>query len=105
MKNRKIIFLDIDGTFTVPLEKPTPLAIEAVRTARKNGHKVFLCTGRNMPIISQDILEVGFDGIVASAGSHIEVEENVRNPLPDSEGCKCDDNVTSRWLNSMDNAS
>ena len=74
MKNRKIIFLDIDGTFTVPLEKPTPLAIEAVRTARKNGHKVFLC---NMPIISQDILEVGFDGIVASAGSHIEVEENV----------------------------
>ncbi|MCI9355511.1 MAG: HAD family hydrolase [Firmicutes bacterium] len=77
MKNRKIIFLDIDGTFTVPLEKPTPLAIEAVRKARENGHKVLLCTGRNMPIISKDILKVGFDGVVASAGSHIEVDEKV----------------------------
>ncbi len=93
MKNRKIIFLDIDGTFTVPLEKPTPLAIEAVRTARKNGHKVFLCTGRNMPIISQDILEVGFDGIVASAGSHIEVEENVifDSLLPEESVQECMD--------------
>lgn len=77
MEGRKIVFLDIDGTFTVPLEKPTPLAIEAVRKARENGHKVLLCTGRNMPIISKDILETGFDGIVASAGSHIEVEGNV----------------------------
>lgn len=77
MENRKIIFLDIDGTFTVPLEKPTPLAVEAVRKARENGHKVLLCTGRNMPLISQDILEAGFDGVVASAGSHIEVEGEV----------------------------
>jgi len=77
MKERKLIFLDIDGTFTVPLEKPTPLAIEAVQRARKNGHKVLICTGRNMPIISQDILKVGFDGVVASAGSHIEVEGKI----------------------------
>lgn len=77
MHKRKIIFLDIDGTFTVPLEKPTPLAVEAVREARKNGHKVLLCTGRNMPLISQDILNVGFDGVIASAGSHIEAEGKV----------------------------
>jgi len=30
-----------------------------------------------MPLISQDILEVGFDGVVASAGSHIEVDGEV----------------------------
>lgn len=77
MEERKIIFLDIDGTFTVPLEKPTSLAAKAVREAKKNGHKVLLCTGRNMPLISRDILEVGFDGVVASAGSHIEVENKV----------------------------
>lgn len=93
MGDRKIIFLDIDGTFTVPLKKPTPLAVEAVRRARENGHKVLLCTGRNMPIISQDILEVGFDGIVASAGSHIEVEGEVilDSLLPEEEVHKCMD--------------
>ncbi|MDE7311617.1 MAG: Cof-type HAD-IIB family hydrolase [Eubacterium sp.] len=73
MADRKIVFLDIDGTFTVPLEKPTVLASRAVREARKNGHKVLLSTGRNMPIVSADVLEVGFDGVVASAGRHIEI--------------------------------
>ncbi len=91
MKKRKLIFLDIDGTFTVPLEGPTPLAAEAVRRARENGHKVFLCTGRNIPLISQDILDVGFDGVVASAGSHIEVEGEVilDSLLPEEEVQEC----------------
>ena len=35
MTGKKIVFLDIDGTFTVPLEKPTELASRAVREARK----------------------------------------------------------------------
>jgi len=34
MADKKIVFLDIDGTFTVPLEKPTLLAAKAVRSAR-----------------------------------------------------------------------
>ena len=29
MADKKIVFLDIDGTFTVPLEKPTELASRA----------------------------------------------------------------------------
>lgn len=53
MENKKIVFLDIDGTFTVPLEKPTELAARAVREARKNGHRVLINTGRNMPIVSR----------------------------------------------------
>ena len=68
MADKKIVFLDIDGTFTVPLERPTELVAKAVREARKNGHKVLISTGRNMPIVSRDVLEVGFDGVVASAG-------------------------------------
>ena len=52
---------------------PSAYAAAAVRGARANGHKVFLCTGRNMPIIGNDILEVGFDGVIASAGSHVEI--------------------------------
>lgn len=75
--DRKLIFLDIDGTLISGLTAPSARTVEAVRGARANGHRVFLCTGRNMPIIGRDILDVGFDGIIASAGSHVEVEDRV----------------------------
>lgn len=75
--DRKMIFLDIDGTLVSAMEKPSVLVIEAVHRARAKGHKVFLCTGRNMPIIGRDILDIGFDGVIASAGSHVEVEGQV----------------------------
>lgn len=45
MADKKIVFLDIDGTFTVPLEKPTELASRAVREARKNGHRILIRQG------------------------------------------------------------
>ncbi len=75
--NQKIIFLDIDGTLVSAMQAPSEQTASAVRGARANGHKVFLCTGRNMPIIGKDILDIGFDGIIASAGSHVEAEGNV----------------------------
>jgi hypothetical protein len=75
--NQKLIFLDIDGTLVAAMAEPSALAAKAIQGARGNGHKVFLCTGRNMPIIGSDILSVGFDGIIASAGSHVEVEGKV----------------------------
>lgn len=74
---KKIVFLDIDGTLTADLGTPSEKVKEAIRLARANGHKIFICTGRNMPIIGKNILECGFDGIVASAGSHIEINGNV----------------------------
>jgi len=74
---RKMIFLDIDGTLVSAMAAPSTLAAKAVQSARANGHRVFLCTGRNMPIIGRDILDVGFDGVIASAGSHIEADNKV----------------------------
>ena len=71
--DRKLIFLDIDGTLVSAMTAPSAYTVEAVRRARGNGHKIFLCTGRNMPIIGSDILDIGFDGVIASAGSHVEV--------------------------------
>ena len=67
-------FLDIDGTLISGLTAPSERTVEAVRGARAKGHKILLSTGRNMPIIGRDILDVGFDGVIASAGSHVEVE-------------------------------
>ncbi len=75
--NRKLVFLDIDGTFVSEMAAPSVRSADAVRRARGNGHRVFLATGRNMPIISREILDVGFDGVVASAGGHVEAEGQV----------------------------
>ena len=44
----KLIFLDIDGTLTIPGSNvPPESALDAIRTAQSFGHKVFICTGRN----------------------------------------------------------
>ena len=75
--NRKLIFLDIDGTLVAALSSPTPQVQEAIRQARSQGHLVFLCTGRNLPIIGPDILDVGFDGIIASAGGYVSAGDQV----------------------------
>lgn len=75
--DKKLIFLDIDGTLISDMKAPSALVTEAVRSARKNGNKAFLCTGRNMAIIGEDIRNIGFDGIIASAGAHVETENEV----------------------------
>lgn len=44
--NKKIIFADIDGTlFDHETGKIPASACEALRQARENGHRIFLCTG------------------------------------------------------------
>ena len=69
---KRLIFLDIDGTLTIPgSNEPPASAQEAVKQARANGHKVVLCSGRNRGMLSP-LLAYGFDGLVASSGGYIE---------------------------------
>lgn len=72
---KTIAFLDVDGTFVyVQNNEYIPeSAAEAVRRARANGHKVFLCTGRSKAEIYPHILEVGLDGVIGAAGGFIEL--------------------------------
>lgn len=74
---KKLIFLDIDGTLVAALSAPSPQVAAAIRGARARGNLVFLCTGRNLAIIGPDILEIGFDGVVASAGAYVRVGDKV----------------------------
>ena len=75
--NKKLIFLDIDGTLTEPGKNiPPESAVETVEMARRAGHKVFLCTGRNYGML-KPLLKYGFDGLIASSGGYIEVEKKV----------------------------
>ncbi len=65
-----LIFLDIDGTLTPPgTNLPPESASKAICAARENGHKVFLCTGRNFGM-SKLFME-GMDGMVSSAGAYV----------------------------------
>ena len=71
MGEKKLIFLDIDGTLTPPgSNTPPKSALDAIKKAQAKGHRVFLCTGRNLDMLSP-VLAYGFDGAVASAGGYV----------------------------------
>lgn len=73
--NKKIIFLDIDGTLTEPGGNVPPAsAIRAIKGAQEKGNYVFLCTGRNYDMLSP-LLKYGFDGVIASSGGYIRHQE------------------------------
>lgn len=70
----KFLFFDIDGTLAGQSRKVTEKNKEAILLARQNGHKAFLCTGRAPTSIVKDILDVGFDGVVCSAGGFVIID-------------------------------
>ena len=83
--NKRIVFLDIDGTLTEPGSNvPPETALYAIRKAQEQGHYIFLCTGRNYAMLAP-LLRYGFDGIVGSAGGYIEVGGKVIYDCPMTE--------------------
>lgn len=73
----RLIFLDVDGTLVNESGRVPESARTAIRQARSKGHKVFICTGRSTADLWPEILDVGFDGIIAGAGAYVEVEGTV----------------------------
>ena len=67
----KIIFLDIDGTLRDFDGLIPESAVRAVRAARAAGHKVCISSGRPVCQIDPRVLEIGFDGVVSSAGGTV----------------------------------
>ncbi|MDT0169676.1 HAD family hydrolase [Pseudarthrobacter sp. BRE9] len=72
----RAIFLDIDGTYADHGLAPAA-HVDAVRTARKLGHLVFVCTGRPLSMVPTHILDAGFDGTITGAGARVEVNGEV----------------------------
>ena len=70
--DKYLIFFDIDGTLLDEKEHVVPKStIQALREARDQGHQTFICTGRCKAIWPEDILDIGFDGVVGGCGTHI----------------------------------
>lgn len=65
-----VFFLDIDGTTAVNGIIPDE-NITAINEAVKNGHYVFLCTGRPYSTSKQLLVAANFSGLISSMGAEI----------------------------------
>ena len=68
---QKVVFLDVDGTMVNSKGIIPESAKEAVQKARKNGHKLVVCSGRSLFQIPKMLLDLGFSGIVGAAGAFV----------------------------------
>ncbi|SFB35067.1 hypothetical protein SAMN05216249_1241 [Acetitomaculum ruminis DSM 5522] len=69
--------MDVDGTL-VNYETVLPeSAVVAVRKARENGHKVYICTGRSESEVYDDVRSIGFDGMIGGNGTYVKDNDEV----------------------------
>ena len=69
--DKKLIFLDIDGTILGPDSGIHQTVKEGLQKARTRGHQVFICTGRSCHMLPEELEDVELDGVIANAGSDI----------------------------------
>lgn len=87
MNSSKYIFLDVDGTLYSPKLGEIPeSALEALDLARKEGHKIFLCTGRSLAEVSRYLNE-DVDGFILGAGAMIYADGKriYDHPIPSAD--------------------
>jgi len=68
----KVIFLDIDGTLVDYENRLPSSAARAVRQARANGHRVYVCTWRSKAEVYPWLWDIGLDGMIGGNGSYVE---------------------------------
>lgn len=73
----KYIFLDVDGTLVNYNNELPGSAVEAIKKAQENDHKILPLTGRSKAEMYDYILDIGFDGYIGGNGSYIEYEGEV----------------------------
>lgn len=85
----KIIFIDVDGTLLNYENKLPESATRAIRKARANGHRVYICTGRSEAEVYDYIWDIGLDGMIGGNGSYVKDQDTVvMHQLISKEECK-----------------
>ena len=81
--DKKLVFLDIDGTLLPPGEMLIPeTTLAALNEAKAKGHRLFLCTGRNHRMTAPLLAHDCFSGAVCSAGGYVVCDGKVLVDLP-----------------------
>lgn len=74
---RKAVFFDIDGTLYNPAIGVPDSTIKGIKELKQKGHLAFISTGRARAMIPQDLVDLGFDGVLAACGTYVEYEGRV----------------------------
>ncbi len=84
-----LLFFDIDGTVWDYRNFIPESTRKAIKLAQEKGHKCFINTGRSRAFVyNQDLLGIGFDGIISACGCMIEYNGEVLfNRLISREDC------------------
>ena len=74
-----IVFFDLDGTLISDDEAYIipDSAVNAIHKAQKNGHLMYVDTGRTVMNVEQRIRDIGFDGYICGCGMYIECDGKV----------------------------
>ena len=68
----QLLFFDIDGTLLSNATHQIPeSALSAIAAAQKNGHLVFINTGRTIRTMPSFLKTLGFDGYLCGCGTRI----------------------------------
>lgn len=74
----KVAFFDIDGTLWDSKGFIPESAKEAIKQFRAKGNMAFICSGRARGnIIAKELHAIGFDGVLAACGNHVEINGDV----------------------------
>ena len=69
---KSVLFFDIDGTILSEITRTVPdSAVSAIREAQKNGHILFINTGRTISSIPSEVSRIGFDGYLCGCGTYL----------------------------------
>ena len=75
--NKKILFIDIDGTLVdFGISSIPKSAFIALEKAHENGHRLVLCTGRNVFEMDEVLLSLPIDAYIYNSGANAEVNGN-----------------------------
>ncbi len=69
----RIVFLDVDGTL-INADGIIPASTKyAIKKAKENGHQLVICTGRSRYQLPEELMEIGFSGVISSDGADVEI--------------------------------
>lgn len=88
---RKIVFLDIDGTLVPERSAYIPeSARAAIARAQAQGHLVFINTGRAWSNMDRFLFDTPFDGFICGCGTYIVYRgEVLLHKVLSEEACRC----------------